>query len=508
MEICAKASTARQAREPSPSPTNKSLVGILEWLGHHELPHSLGKSGPLSAKSTLDPWDADGGADEESRQPLDTRFMRAKVEKPSDTALESPRASCELDPPSTFSRGASCSSGQTLAGDAQDDWQEEAEEWELRAKLNGSVGRMVVYDGLDMHPKDDIWFRGGGLGPFVVAGVREGGQANKAGVMVGDRLVSMNGEKAFMGVPLDDFLQTLDSATVLVFLGFAGRMHAEVQLTSQQNDSVAWCGVPGRACLLQELSHGTTTSIQVCEERVFDVGIASLFLVVSRGIEEPFSDADAEESEWASSKAEPDYCPMLELHHSEAHKLVKAALTCIQVADELPREELKVVVTQRPGKCYSHLQPIRESHWRASRPDGKILGLSPLVRGPCPVRGPSPKTLANSDSPLPLSKMARAVETREPSSSSTEEAEASPDHESPLPNQSSDEDLEVGPRHGVLPSTPSTMPPWPAAAGPRPGVLPSTPSTQPSCLPASGPRPGVLPSTLFDEAFSTLSSYP
>jgi len=150
---------------------------------------------------------------------------------------------------------------------------EEEEEWDQRQRKSGTVGRLVVYHEGES-PKEDIVLRGGGSRRhIVVAGVREGGQAARVGVRAGDRLVSINGKKDFLGLSADSVRDCLEPPCILVFLGFVGKLQAEVRLTCSDNV----CGMSAR----QDVMRGAeNVPVRLCEERVFNAGVASLFLSV------------------------------------------------------------------------------------------------------------------------------------------------------------------------------------------------------------------------------------
>mmetsp|Transcript_144129 Transcript_144129/g.401573 ORF Transcript_144129/g.401573 Transcript_144129/m.401573 type:complete len:357 (-) Transcript_144129:201-1271(-) len=211
------------------------------------------------------------------------------------------------------SRGGCCvAPGQKRGG--RDFFKEEEEEWDQRQRKSGTVGRLVVYHEGES-PREDIVLRGGGRYHVVVAGVHEGGKASRVGVRAGDRLVSINGRKDFMGLSADEVRERLTTPSVLVFLGFVGKLQAEVRLTCSDNA----CGISTR----QEVARGSDTApLQLCEEHIFDVGIASLFLTVNEVDSQNEPSLDDGGVDEASSAA----LPMFELQRCEAHSLVKRAL--------------------------------------------------------------------------------------------------------------------------------------------------------------------------------------
>mmetsp|Transcript_16436 Transcript_16436/g.57447 ORF Transcript_16436/g.57447 Transcript_16436/m.57447 type:complete len:508 (-) Transcript_16436:49-1572(-) len=272
---------------------------------------------------------------------------------------------------------SSSGSGPKVRRDMMDD--EEAE-WEMRQRKSGTVGRLVVYNSGE-RPKEDVVLRGGGAKRhIVVAGVREGGQAARAGVRAGDRLVSIDGRKDFIGLTADAVREMLQAPTLLVFLGFVGKLQAEVRLTNA--DHV--CGISYR----REVLRGSFEApVQVCEESIFNAGLASLFLTVSGSAGNAASNRDAAHQ------------PLFELQNSEAKGLIRRALRRVEpqeamsVASTIPQE-----VQQQPS--LTSAPPL----W--SNPPQPAYG--PGVPGPAAL-GPSIGRLAMSDDGSPASEAAAAA---------------------------------------------------------------------------------------------------
>jgi len=233
--------------------------------------------------------------------------------------------------------GACCSGTAEEKSRSDYFFEEEEEEWDQRQRKSGTVGRLVVYHEGES-PREDVVLRGGGSRRhIVVAGVREGGQAARVGVRAGDRLVSINGKKDFLGLSADAVRDQLDAPTILVFLGFVGKLQAEVRLTCA--DHV--CGISTR----QEVVRGSDDApVRLCEERVFNAGIASLFLAVGA-----FDVSNEEGSDGqgcngvggagagAASRAHASRLPLFELQRAEAHGLVRRALRRLEVKELLAK---------------------------------------------------------------------------------------------------------------------------------------------------------------------------
>eukprot|EP00927_Polykrikos_kofoidii_P023921 TRINITY_DN2185_c1_g1_i1.p1 TRINITY_DN2185_c1_g1~~TRINITY_DN2185_c1_g1_i1.p1 ORF type:complete len:493 (-),score=86.97 TRINITY_DN2185_c1_g1_i1:423-1901(-) len=148
--------------------------------------------------------------------------------------------------------------------------EEEEREWALRQSRTGTVGRLVSYSIAD-RPQEDFLLRGGNGGHVVVAAVRDGGRASKVGVKSGDRLVSIDGRKDFLTCSADAIRDGLVPPTVLVFLGFVGKLQAEVRLTP----SKSVCGMREE----EMLSFSSESPFALYDQRVFNPASSSIFLV-------------------------------------------------------------------------------------------------------------------------------------------------------------------------------------------------------------------------------------
>jgi len=121
----------------------------------------------------------------------------------------------------------------------------EDEEWDKRQKQTGAAGRLVVYDQGDQ-PKDDILLRGGGGRRLVVAAVTQGGKAFQSGVKAGDILVSIDGRKDFQEKTADEVIAGVNAPVMLVFMGFVGKLHAEVRLNCDKGQ----CGLASQQAVV------------------------------------------------------------------------------------------------------------------------------------------------------------------------------------------------------------------------------------------------------------------
>lgn len=154
--------------------------------------------------------------------------------------------------------------------EAQNQLEPEEEEWNTRQQQTGAAGRLVVYEAGD-RPRDDILLRGGGTRRIMVASVTDGGRAAQAGVKAGDVLVSINGTKDFQGKSADAVHAGLVAPVMLVFMGFVGKLQAEVRLNYKQKT----CGLSSQ----HQVVYGRPDApVQVLEEIVFQPGNATLML--------------------------------------------------------------------------------------------------------------------------------------------------------------------------------------------------------------------------------------
>mmetsp|Transcript_35154 Transcript_35154/g.90332 ORF Transcript_35154/g.90332 Transcript_35154/m.90332 type:complete len:515 (-) Transcript_35154:66-1610(-) len=119
----------------------------------------------------------------------------------------------------------------------------EEDEWEQRKQQTGAAGRLVIYDARDC-PQQDMQLRGGGpnMRRIMVTTITEGGKAAQAGVKAGDVLVSIDGKKDFAGLTADEVHSSLGAPVMLVFMGFVGKLQAEVRLNYKQKT----CGLSSR----------------------------------------------------------------------------------------------------------------------------------------------------------------------------------------------------------------------------------------------------------------------
>jgi len=351
---------AQQLTSPSPQPFPSgtldsradTVTQVAHCMGHHELRDDAHPSSSTTVPN-------DNAADDTCNDvpvldaQLDAGSSRhgqgtvAQVVRPScrmkhDTSTTPSKAECNPVPSSKcFTKdenpeppGAGSSSDYFL--------DEETERWDQRQQKTGAVGRLVSYR-IGQSPKEDIFLRGGGRHHIILSGLRDGGLAARTGVKVGDRLVSIDGKKDLLGLQAEAIQECLKAPAVLVFLGFVGKLEAEVRIPYEEQVF----GISSR----QEAVKGMdSASVQLCEERVFKVGRAPLFLaVMPKGVEVEQEEEQDEEEDvvkgeenhtvtWrttpghstSSTKQVLEVATCFELQRSDAHRLVRHALQAIE----------------------------------------------------------------------------------------------------------------------------------------------------------------------------------
>mmetsp|Transcript_61629 Transcript_61629/g.155628 ORF Transcript_61629/g.155628 Transcript_61629/m.155628 type:complete len:607 (-) Transcript_61629:46-1866(-) len=166
--------------------------------------------------------------------------------------------------------GISDGNGDSKPKAQQPQLEPEEEEWDARQQQTGAAGRLVVYE-IGDKPREDLLLRGGGTRRIMVAAVTEGGKAAKAGVQAGDVLVSIDGTKEFKGKSADAVHVSLRAPVMLVFMGFVGKLQAEVRLNYKQK----LCGLSSQ----HQVIYGRPEApVQLIDEIVFQPSNATIFL--------------------------------------------------------------------------------------------------------------------------------------------------------------------------------------------------------------------------------------
>lgn len=308
---------------PSGTTAADPLGEVLDWLGRadlstkdrYDLPADFA-SLPFLGEDDLNParrsQDLQRGLTSESMELLadmdEAGSGPARAQPPRTWPVKPPQATLDPHLNGQCPRMALCDGrgrGQGTMQTSVGMRSEEEDEWFFRQQRTGTVGRLAIYAAGE-NPQEDVLLRGGFNRPLVVAAVRDGGTASRAGVKAGDRLVSINGKKDFSGLSADAVREMMQSPLMLVFLGFVGKLQAEVRLTCSERI----CGLSHRTEVVRGFADAP---VQVCEEKVFDPSVASLFLVVDLEVS-PVEYPDLQSS------------PMFELGRYEATDLVHKAM--------------------------------------------------------------------------------------------------------------------------------------------------------------------------------------
>merc|ERR1712008_644970 len=183
----------------------------------------------------------------------------------------------------------------------------EEEEWLARKKLTGAIGRLVFYR-KGQKPVEDILglcrTRNGRLKVTALQPAVDGGIASIAGVEMGDQLISINGQKPDENLLAEAVRMRLGSPATLIFMGFAGKLQAEVRVRQPEEPQ---CGLPAFTDVATTaLNHNRTknTQIELCDAVVFQQATASLLLEVAPLPESgETSGLDADEPPFASTVA-------------------------------------------------------------------------------------------------------------------------------------------------------------------------------------------------------------
>lgn len=157
----------------------------------------------------------------------------------------------------------------------------EEEEWLRRQAISGVVGRIVRYSDTDVPTDDILGFRRSELGRVVVTGVRQNGLADRMGVKPGDELKSINDWKGFGSCPASVIHTSLVAPVTLVFVGFVGKLQAEVRVERPVEHKTYLPGlasdldiIPGRIPIRarqeeRDMGSGLQPSVLLCDEVVF-----------------------------------------------------------------------------------------------------------------------------------------------------------------------------------------------------------------------------------------------
>jgi len=249
--VSSSASPSPRARTPA---RTEQLHGCLVGSGSHcrgdpPEPHGIGpdRHRPPTGREQYGPLQA-GRSSSPSYRPQGKMNLDLPSREHLRLTLWQQAASAEATTPQFRGRGPKKDGDAALGycgltGEKPANEEPEDDEWDLRQQQTGAAGRLVIYEEGD-RPQQDLMLRGGGSGnrKIMVVAVTECGKAAMAGVKAGDVLSSIDGKKDFLGLPADGVLASLRAPVMLVFLGFVGKLQAEVRLNYKQK----LCGLSSR----------------------------------------------------------------------------------------------------------------------------------------------------------------------------------------------------------------------------------------------------------------------
>jgi hypothetical protein len=208
----------------------------------------------------------------------------------------------------------------SIAGGHTPEAGNEEEEWLARQRLTGAIGRLVRYSEADPSPKDDILgLRSTRRGRIMVTAVRDRGIAMKAGVVAGDELVSIDGRKSFVGHPAHVVHASLKAPVVLVFLGFVGKLQAEVRVKRPPEPK---CGLSPNMDVMQPVKSSPTSSLQLCDAVVFNHSHSGSLLITSENMETKEVCEEGADSGFHVAERTDSKTVMYELQREDAKSLV------------------------------------------------------------------------------------------------------------------------------------------------------------------------------------------
>lgn len=127
---------------------------------------------------------------------------------------------------------------------------QEEEDWLARKRVTGVISKLVQYQESEIPSRDIIGLHRSGTGRLMVTAVRSDGPAMRSGIVAGDQLISVNGETVAEYHPAKAVLNGIRGPAILIFLGFSGKLQAEVRV--KQPDEPR-CGLPVNASVTSKV---------------------------------------------------------------------------------------------------------------------------------------------------------------------------------------------------------------------------------------------------------------
>eukprot|EP00403_Amphidinium_massartii_P048575 CAMPEP_0178463084 /NCGR_PEP_ID=MMETSP0689_2-20121128/50154_1 /TAXON_ID=160604 /ORGANISM="Amphidinium massartii, Strain CS-259" /LENGTH=518 /DNA_ID=CAMNT_0020089963 /DNA_START=9 /DNA_END=1566 /DNA_ORIENTATION=+ len=249
------------------------LGAVMEWLGHADLPEHLGADtgppatahaegkvkGPQSSSTAGPGRTASRGATAAGQGggPLQLRATSSTAtkgrspdalpgnSKASASAADASKAAAPATdngierglPQAEGAVACFCVRGDKPQSTMTVSPMDEETEWDRRKRQTGVSARLVWYQPGDA-PSDELVLRGGRGGRIVVTAVSDAGKAAAAGVRPGDVLASIDGKRDFGGHGAETILSSLVLPAALIFMGFIGKLQAEVRLNHNDGESL------------------------------------------------------------------------------------------------------------------------------------------------------------------------------------------------------------------------------------------------------------------------------
>eukprot|EP00440_Ansanella_granifera_P068884 gb/GFBE01074728.1/.p1 GENE.gb/GFBE01074728.1/~~gb/GFBE01074728.1/.p1 ORF type:complete len:498 (+),score=87.12 gb/GFBE01074728.1/:1-1494(+) len=190
----------------------------------------------------------------------------------------------------------------------------EEEEWLERKRVTGVIGRMVQYQHGEIPAKDVIGLHRTSQNRLMVTAVRADGPASRAGVVAGDQLISIDGEKIWEYYPAKAVLTGVKGPVTLIFLGFSGKLQAEVRVKQPDEPRLGLppqISVPGKVMAKSKREDGKRRwleaqpseipSLHLKDTVVFEQKVTSSLLIATEEAE----DAQTQHSSNSSNDARP-----------------------------------------------------------------------------------------------------------------------------------------------------------------------------------------------------------
>lgn len=144
--------------------------------------------------------------------------------------------------------------------------EEEEDEWLNRQRLTGAVAKLVKYHEGECPGEDILKMRSSTKGRIIVRHLLSDGPAAQAGVVPGDQLACIDGVRDFALAKAEVMLRDLRGPATLIFLGFVGKLQAEVRVKQPDRPR---CGMSPDVAICDHTPHEAELYVQQCDTVVF-----------------------------------------------------------------------------------------------------------------------------------------------------------------------------------------------------------------------------------------------